>query len=418
MWTLPLAAGAGRLRRIETQAGTGSGTMASLTNGVVIAGGGIAGTALAIGLAQQGVKVVLIEKDADWTPTSSGIFIYANGLRALDHLGALDGIKAAGWVSPDGGNLYLTPEGDTITRTIYPSMGGSHVPPIVGIRRVDLHRVLTARLAQLNVDVRLGVSVSGFSDAPDGPVEITLSDGARLSCDVLIGADGVRSSMRTALFGEIEPHYTGFGVWRSTHAKPKEIDVKIMYMGLGIRLGIMPISDDELYMFGTTREPDKPFYPREQWHCLMREKFADISGGPAVALLEEIATPDRVVYTAVEEVHLPLPWHRGRVCVIGDAAHSSTPFMGQGGAMALEDSVVLAAMLARAFAEGSDITDTLAAFGKRRFDRCKFVQDVSRGVGEAGAIEDHEATLRRDERLRTQGQADVDSFYARMAEAI
>ncbi len=385
---------------------------------VAIIGGGIAGTALAIGLTQKGVKAVLIEKDADWTPTSSGIFIYANGLRALDRLGVLDGIKTAGWVSPDGDNLYLTPQGETITRTIYPSIGGAHVPPIVGIRRVDLHRVLTARLAEFDVDVRLGVTATGFRDEPGRPVEVSLSDGAQVSCDVLIGADGVRSQMRTALFGEIEPVYTGFGVWRSTHAKPKEIDVKIMYMGLGIRLGIMPISDDELYMFGTTREPDKPFYPRERWHSLMREKFADIAGGPAAALLEEITSPERVVYTAVEEVHLQLPWHRGRVGVIGDAAHSSTPFMGQGGAMAIEDAVVLADMLADPLAEAGDISATLQAFGLRRFERCKFVQDVSRGVGEAGAIEDHQATIRRDERLRTLGQGDVDSFYARMAEAI
>ncbi len=387
--------------------------MSELQNGVAIVGGGIAGSALAIALAQKGIRSVLIERDADWTPTSSGIFIYANGLLALDRLGVLDGIKTAGWVSPDGGNLYLNPAAETITRTIYPSIGGAHIPPIVGIRRVDMHRVLTSRIASLDVDVRLGVTVETIADEPGQPIRLSLSDGSRLSCDALIGADGVRSQIRTHLFGAIEPTYTGFGVWRSTHAKPEAIDEKIMIMGLGIRLGIMPISNDELYIFGTTREPGKPFYPRETWHTQMRAKFAEIEG-PARALLDELTTPERVVYTAVEEVHLPLPWCKGRVAIIGDAAHSSTPFMGQGGAMAIEDSVVLGEMLA----ETGEVASTLKAFGARRFERCKFVQDVSRKVGEAGALEDHAATLARDARLKSHGQADVDAFYARMAEAI
>lgn len=388
-----------------------------LEHGVAIVGGGIAGSALAIALAQHGIRPVLIERDADWTPTSSGIFIYANGLLALDRLGVLNGIKAAGWVSPDGGNLYLTPEADIITRTIYPSIGGKHIPPIVGIRRVDLHRVLTARIAELNVDVRLGVTVEQIADIAGKSVAVTLSDGSSLLCDALIGADGVRSQIRTQLFGAIEPSYTGFGVWRSTHAKPKEIDEKIMIMGLGIRLGIMPISADALYMFGTTREPGKPFYPRESWHTQMRAKFAGIKG-PAHALLDELTTPEHVVYTAVEEVHLPLPWSKGRIGIIGDAAHSSTPFMGQGGAMAIEDSVVLAEMFAAMQAEGGGVASTLEAFGERRIERCKFVQDTSRRVGEAGALEDQAASLLRDARLKSHGQADVDSFYARMAEPI
>lgn len=387
--------------------------MAVLKSGVVIVGGGIAGCALAISLAQKGVASVLIEQDASWTPTSSGIFIYANGLLALDRLGVLDGVNAAGWVSPDGSNLYLTADAQLITRTFYPSIGGAHIPPIVGMRRVDLHRALTARISALGVDVRLGVTVDAISDKPGQPVEVLLSDGSRLVCDALIGADGVRSQIRTSLFGVMEPVYTGYGVWRSIHAKPSHIDEKIMIMGLGIRLGIMPISKTELYLFGTTREPGKPFYARDCWHTEMQMKFSSITG-PARPLLDELTSPEKVVYTAVEEVHLGLPWCKGRIGLIGDAAHSSTPFMGQGGAMAIEDGLVLGDMLA----SGTDAAKTLEAFGARRFERCKFVQDVSRRVGEQGALEDEAATFVRDARLRSNGQSDVDSFYARMAEAI
>jgi 2-polyprenyl-6-methoxyphenol hydroxylase-like FAD-dependent oxidoreductase len=273
-----------------------------------------------------------------------------------------------------------------------------------------IYKVLAKRLKGLDVDIRLGATVASIEDDRPRPVRLVLSTGETLICDALVGADGIRSEMRTHLFGPIEPTYTGFGVWRSTHSKSAAIDTKIMMMGVGLRLGIMPISSGEVYVFATSREPDKPFYPRGRWHDLMRQKFAAFKG-PAEALLDELQTPDRVVYTSVEEVHLPLPWNNNRVVVIGDAAHSSSPFMGQGGAMALEDAVVLADMLA----DATDVGDCLHAFGGRRFERCKFVQDASRRVGEAGAIEDKDAVSIRDEQLRTHGQQQVEDFYARMA---
>jgi 2-polyprenyl-6-methoxyphenol hydroxylase-like FAD-dependent oxidoreductase len=378
---------------------------------VIIVGGGIAGSALAIAMARRGARVVLLEREQRWAPHSSGIFIYCNGLQALDRLGVLDEICRSGWVSPDGDNLYLAADGSTITRTTYPGIG-DRIPPIVGIRRAELHRVLATAVAALGIEVRLATTVTAFEDCAPAPVQVTLSGGARLECDLLVGADGIRSDLRRRLFGELEPVYTGLGVWRSMHAKPSSIETKIMMMGVGTRLGIMPLSNDQLYMFGTTREPGKPHYPREAWARQMRDKFADFKG-PAEVLLAQIETPDQVYYTPIEEVHLPLPWSRGRAVVIGDAAHSSSPFMGQGGAMALEDAVVLADMIA----PGADIAATLSAFGRRRFERCRFVQEASRRVGEAGATETLAATVARDERMRRTAQSDVDQFYARMLEA-
>lgn len=385
--------------------------MAQLPRHAIIVGGGIAGAALSIALARRGVRVTLLERDREWAPTSSGIFIYCNGLAVLDRLGVLDQICDSGWTSPDGGNLYLTAGGHEITRTTYPGIG--HVPAIVGIRRLDLHRVLATAVEKLGVDVRLGSTIEAIDHDGDAPVRVTLTSGARLTCDVLVGADGIRSQVRRILFGAIEPTYTGFGVWRSMHTKPAGIDTKIMMMGVGTRLGIMPISRDQLYIFGTTREPDKPYYPHKSWNSEMRRKFAAFKG-PVAALLDEVGSKSEAYYTAVEEVHLPLPWSKGRVVVIGDAAHSAAPFMGQGGAMALEDALVLAEMLA----ESTDIPSTLAAFGERRFARCKFVQDVSRAVGVAGATEDDTASVARDERMKTSAQRDVDTFYARILQPI
>jgi len=121
-------------------------------------------------------------------------------------------------------------------------------------------------------------------------------------------------------------------------------------------------------------------------------------------------SPEGVLYTAVEEMALPLPWNKGRVLIIGDGAHACTPYMGQGGAMALEDSILLAPQIAAS----SDLAATFTAFGASRHERCSFVRKVSRQVGDAGGKELPDDVDARNKRLQTQGQADVDSFYARM----
>jgi len=150
----------------------------------------------------------------------------------------------------------------------------------------------------------------------------------------------------------------------------------------------------------------------------MREAFAPYRG-PVRAFLDELGPGSEILYTAVEEVVAPLPWHRGRVLLIGDAAHASTPFMGQGGAMAMVDAVVLARTLAGVDArDATALQAALAAFGQRRQPMCEMVQTASRAVGEAGAREfsDPQACVARDEAMRAHAQAQVDAFYARLAQ--
>lgn len=384
----------------------------TLRNGVLIVGGGIAGITLAIALAQRGIKARLVEKQSEWKPTSSGIFIYSNGLGVMDKLGLLGGIISTGWASFDGRNPYLDREGRLIVEYFYPRVAGDHVPAIVGIKRAELHRVLIDALHRTDVEVRLGTTVASLVDGEYG-AEAAFSDGSSGVFDAVVAADGIRSQLRAMVFGPLEPTFTGFGAWRSIHRKPDAIDSKIMMMGVGKRLGIMPISQDRLYVFATSNEPGNPWYDPARWHITMREKFEEFNG-PATALLDEIVSPEQVVYTAVEEVHCPLPWNKGRVLLVGDAAHASSPFMGQGGAMALEDALVLSEMLAR----GGPVAETLAAFGERRYERCNFVQEASRKVGEAGGLETDEACKLRDQRMRSAGQQGVDAFYERMAQPL
>jgi 2-polyprenyl-6-methoxyphenol hydroxylase-like FAD-dependent oxidoreductase len=376
---------------------------------LAIVGGGLGGCALAIAAAQHGISAVIIEKDPGWTPLSSGIFLYANGLDSVRKLGVLDEVLANGWSSPDGKNIYYDQNGEIIAETYYPTSMPGVIPPIVGIMRSTLHKALVAQVRKLGVRVILGSEVARFHDSGTGLVEVELTKESSESCDILVGADGIRSSIRRELFGPITPEFTGFGTWRSLHAKPKNLDAKIMMMGVGKRLGIMPLSDTLMYIYATTNEPDNPRYQHEFIPSIMREKLKEF-GGPATDLLPQIQDPTTVFYTAVEEVALGLPWSKGRVVLIGDAAHASTPYMGQGGAMALEDGLILAEMLSVSGAN----PDTLLAFGERRYERCSFVQRVSRSVGDKGGLESAADCEQRNVNLRETGQLDVDNFYKRM----
>lgn len=386
-------------------------TLSSLP--VLVVGAGIAGCSAAIALAQRGARVTLVEKQAEWRFQSSGIFVYANGLECFGRLGVLPQILEAGFAIPQGRNVYLDAAGAPIVDTFYPPgrAAGGEVPAIVGIKRAGMHRVLARRLQALGIDIRLGTTVQTLlpGDA-DTPAQVTLSDGTEGRHDLVVAADGIRSQLRGMVFGDITPRYSGLGVWRSVHARPEALRDKIMQMAPGKRLGIMPISRDSLYLFGTVADPAKAWHPRAQWPQRMRDHFAEF-GGPVRPFLDTLGPESEVLYTAVEEVVLPLPWHVGRTVLIGDAAHASTPFMGQGGAMAVEDALVLADCLAAMPAEGGSVEAMLRGFGAARYPMCRFVQDASRRVGDAGAREGAADLQARVQAMRATAQAQVDDFY-------
>ena len=376
---------------------------------ILISGAGIAGCSAAIALAGAGLPVRVIERAEAWAFASSGIFVYSNGLEALDGLGVLPEILAAGFAVPGGRNLYLDASGTPLTRTTYPVRAGGRIPAILGIKRAELHRVLSGRMQALGVPVDLGTTIADIAHR-GGCTDVTLSDGRRLSTPLLVVAEGIRAPSRARAGWDVAPRYTGFGVWRSVHARPAELTEKIMMMGAGKRFGIMPISADRLYTFGTVPVPAGTHFPQAEWPRLMAQAFCEF-GGPARPFLDELGAGAEVLYTAVEEIVLPLPWHRGRVVLIGDAAHAATPFMGQGGAMAMEDGLVLARCLAEA---RGDIDSALPRFGTQRQPVCAFVQDVSRRVGEAGELERPEDVLGRNAALVRDGQGQVDAFYTRL----
>ncbi|MFK8031896.1 MAG: FAD-dependent oxidoreductase [Gammaproteobacteria bacterium] len=335
---------------------------------ILVVGGGIGGLTSAIALRQQGFTVEIIEKDPDWSVYGVGIIQQSNVIRAVASLGVIDDYLKASY-GYDHVEVYK-PDGELAAKIPSPRLVEKY-PSQLGIGRPALQKVLVDRAKAEGATVRLGVVVSELNDDGDG-VDVHFSDDTKKRYDVVIGADGLYSQMREMIFPQAaKPEFTGQAVWRYNFKRPDDVTGLCAYEG-PIGMGLVPLSNEVMYMYVTTPEPGNPRYPRKGIAKALRDKLA--SAPPRIAqLAEQITEDDDVVYKPLEWHFLDHNWYTGRVVLIGDAAHGSTPHLGQGAGIAIEDSLVLAEELKN----GSSVEEAFAAFQKRRFERAKYVVESS-----------------------------------------
>ncbi len=337
-------------------------------NNILIVGGGIGGLTAAIALGARQHHTTIVEKDPDWAVYGVGIIQQANVVRAAKQLGILDDYIDAGF-GFDFVEVFL-PDGRKVARVPSHRLVDGY-PANLGVSRPALHAVLGKRAQQAGAQVRLGVTVTALQDDGRG-VNATFSDGSNGRFDFVIGADGVNSRTREQIFPEVPPpQYTGQAVWRYNFPKPSDLDCLQVHEG-PVGYGLVPLSESLMYMFVTTPEPGNPRFEKTGLAAQMRARLAQAS--PAIAALRDTIVDDEgVVYRPLEWLFLDGPWHRGRVVLIGDAAHSTTPHLGQGAGMAFEDSIVIAEEIDR----HDSPEDAFEAFRRRRFDRCKYIVESS-----------------------------------------
>jgi 2-polyprenyl-6-methoxyphenol hydroxylase-like FAD-dependent oxidoreductase len=361
---------------------------------VLIVGGGIGGLTLAVALGRQGLRAEVIELKPEHKVFGVGIIQPGNALRALRTLGLMDVCLAEGFQT-DHYAMYDA-GGDFIARMQLLRIAGAATPAVNGMPRTALHRILTEAAETAGARIRLGLTVSAITSHTDR-VDVVLSDGSEETYDLVVGADGIRSHVRQMIFGEeFEPQFTGHGVWRFTVPRVAEVDHQIMLYGVGVKAGVMPVSKEQMYLLLVTNEPGNPWIPPDSLDRLLRERLKPFTAPVVTAIRDQINDPAKVIYGPIEEVILPSPWYRGRVLLIGDAAHASGPHVSQGATMAIEDAIVLAELVGR----GLPAETVLTQFMARRYARCKFVQDVSRQVGRDGNIDDPIACAERNDRMR------------------
>jgi 2-polyprenyl-6-methoxyphenol hydroxylase-like FAD-dependent oxidoreductase len=355
---------------------------------VLAIGGGIGGLTAAIALSQRGFAVTVIEKDPAWSVYGVGIIQQGNVLRAAHALGILDQYVHAG-VGFDAVEVFA-PDGTRLARVPAHRLLAGY-PANLGIGRRALQQVLGDSAKVAGAEVRLGVTVSALQDRGE-KVEVRFSDGTTGTFDLVIGADGVHSQIRTTVFPEAPvPAFVGQSVWRYNLPRLPGLDALHVYNG-PTGVGLVPISETLMYMYVTTPEPGNPRYPHAGLAATMRNKVAHCA--PAIrTLAEQITDDDAVVYRPLEALLVETPWYRGRTVLLGDAVHATTPHLGQGAGMAIEDSLVLAEELVR----HEDIAAALDGWFHRRFDRCAYIVRASLAIcrgqlGEGPPVDNAKAT--------------------------
>jgi 2-polyprenyl-6-methoxyphenol hydroxylase-like FAD-dependent oxidoreductase len=341
----------------------------------LIAGGGLGGLTAAVALHKQGWQVCVFEQAETLEPVGAGISLWPNALRALDTIEV--GEQARSHATLSGPSGVRIPDGRWLSRSdLGAAVRERYGDPLVLLHRAELAQLLVEQLpfGSVQADTKvLGVHVGADADA--APATLITQYGEH-EAELVVAADGIRSVLRSFLYPQYPgPSYAGYTAWRMVVPAPAGVTTGFETWGTnGRRFAVLPLTGERLYCYATcTTEPGRRFddEPAEltrlfgDWHEPIPQIIADLH-------------PDQVLHQDVEELATALPsFDRGRVALLGDAAHAMTPDLGQGGGMAIEDAVVLAQLLG----EDRPVVPALNEYTRQRLPRTTMVARRSRRAG-------------------------------------
>lgn len=339
---------------------------------VLVIGGGFSGMAAALRMQRAGIAVDLVEIDPHWCPLGAGITINGPTLRALEALGLYESFVRDGFVS--NGVDCLTPEGQLLARLDTPRALGSDVPGGGGIMRPVLARMMSQATRAAGVDVRVGCTYTTLRPSADA-VTVGFTDGSERSYDLVVGADGVHSRLRGEFFPEVAPPgYIGQGVWRAVLPRPAGLEAPRMWLGVHIKVGVNPVSRDQMYMFINEDRPIKEHIDPLTWPDICVGLVEPFSDPFLQALIPHLRKPEAAIdYRPLGNLLVPAPWNRGRLLLIGDTVAATTPHLALGAGIGIESGIVLGEELERQ----KTLQAALDAFHARRFPRCRLVVENS-----------------------------------------
>lgn len=337
---------------------------------ILIVGGGVGGMSAAIALGRIGARVDLIDNNLHWGALGAGITITGPTLRAFRELGVLEEIMALAYTGT--GIRICDVQGRTLELLDTPMPPGLDVPGCGGVSRPALHDILARHVKAAGTSVRLGLTVDGFEERAEG-VDVAFSDGSRGVYDLVLGADGVNSRVRSIIMpGAPAPEYAGQYAWRVTVPRPAEVDRRTYFLGGPVKVGLTPTSAHDMYMFVLEKSPRV----KREAHALREplQRLLESYGGIIATIRDGLSDTDNINFRPLEGFVLPAPWYRGRVLLLGDSAHPTTPQLASGAGMAVEDALVLAGELERARFE---VAAALPAYMARRAARCRLIVEGS-----------------------------------------
>lgn len=359
---------------------------------ILVIGGGFSGMAAAIRMRQHGFDVDLVEIDPGWRSYGAGISLGGATLRVFSTLGILDDFLRQG-AAADGVDIFVA-AGQKVATLPTPRLAGPDVPGGAAIMRPVLAGILAKATRDAGVNVRLGCTFTHIGQDADG-VNVVLTDGASQRYDLVVGADGLNSTVRKTLFPDApEPQYSGQGVWRAVLPRLPEVDKAMMWLGPKLKAGLNPVSAGQMYLFLTEDRAENTRIPASEFVDSLKALLAQFPAPLLRQVRAELGEQSQIVYRPLESLLLPAPWYRARVVLIGDAVHATTPHMASGACIGMEDAIVLADELAKQIDTGR----VLAAFQQRRWERCRMVVENSGRLGEieitGGDKEEHARIMR------------------------
>ena len=350
--------------------------MTTTARHVLIIGGGLSGMATAIALRQRGIAVDLVEIDPQWRVYGAGLSLGGATLRAFQALGILDEFLRHGFAGR--GTQLCTPAGELLATLPTPDLTETSIPGNGAIMRPVLARIMERATRGIGgADVRLGCTFTAIEQDAEG-VAVTFSDGQRRRYDLVVGADGLYSKVREALFPDApKPAYSGQAVWRAVLPRPAEIACTRLWSGAKTKVGVNPVSAEEMYLFVNEDRPVNEFVEPSTFVARLQELLAPFPAPLVQWMRAQLGEHSSIIYRPLEGMLIPRPWYRGRVLLIGDAVHATTPHLGSGACIGIEDGLVLAEELA-----GGPLEPALARFMARRWERCRMVVENSMRLGE------------------------------------
>ncbi len=358
---------------------------------ILIIGGGIGGLTTAIALQQKGLNVQVYENALVLQPLGAGIVLAANAMQVLRTLGLEGEILAQGKLLRHFS--ILSQQGDVLAQTDSLRVSQRYGNDNFAIHRADLHRVLLARLG--NGVVHPGKRCTGFTQTARG-VQVRFDDGTEATGDYLVAADGIHSAIRRQLLPESAPRYAGYTCWRTViDGWPAGFNGERASETWGHRgrIGMVPLTGNRIYLFACKRAPARS------------EQMRQYTTAQLLASFHDYHTPVPQVLAAA---HHPLLWNDildlaplrqfafGRVVLTGDAAHATTPNMGQGACQAIEDALVLA----NCFEKYPDGEAAFKVFEQKRLARTGEIIRTSRQIGQVAQLENKFLAALRNAAMR------------------
>ena len=373
---------------------------------IAIIGGGIGGLAAALALERRGVEVVVCEQSPAHSEIGAGLNLTPNAVKAFRALGLNEAIEDIGW-----GSEFLVirswNSGRYISRIRRGDFRQKFGAPNLTVHRADLLDVL--RHALKATEIRLGKRCVGV-ESSDRAAAARFADGSAIEADIVVGADGIHSAVREALFGADAPRFTGCICWRGmapVEAVPRDINTADGTMWMGPHGHVVHYRVHRGELVNIVAHLDSDAWTEESWtrECDVAEVMtAYAAWNSALTRLYPCST--RWYKWALYDRDPLQRWSKGRATLLGDSAHAMLPYLGQGAAMAVEDGCVLAAMIAR---HGDDPGAALTAYERMRAPRATMAVLGSRARAKENHLASPWARLKRDVKFALRERFGVDT---------